>query len=185
MRKALRLEYLTVAWNIFEGLASVTIGILSGSVALVAYGLSSSLEVFTSGLVIWELKGVNKHREKLIGRLIGIAYLIVALFIFIDSTRSIVLEQRPDSSILGVLLVSASFIVMVILGLRKKALGKKMENRIFQAGARFTLVDAGLSFAVMAGLATNLIFGWWWMDFALALFLSGIAFSEGIGELLS
>jgi hypothetical protein len=37
----------------------------------------------------------------------------------------------------------------------------------------------------MIGLVANATLGWWWIDQSLALFLAGVAFSEGIGELMS
>ncbi|MBP6882106.1 MAG: cation transporter [Candidatus Levybacteria bacterium] len=185
LKKALRLEYLTIAWNVIEGVLSILIGVMSGSVALIAYGLSSSVEVFTSGLVVWDLKGTNKDREKISIRLIGCAYLIVALYIFIDATMSIVSQKHPEASPLGILVLIASFIIMLILGISKKRIAEKIQSHTFLAGAKFSLVDAGLSFTVMIGLLTNAVFGWWWMDQSLALFLAGVAFSEGIGELLS
>lgn len=185
LKKALRLEYLTIAWNVFEGISSILIGVLSGSVALIAYGLSSSIEVFTSGLVVWDLTGTNKNREKISIRLIGCAYLLVALYIFVDATRSIVSQRHPEVSLLGMIILILSFVVMIVLGFMKKNLAKRIGSPTFLAGAKFSLVDAGVSLTVLAGLITNALYGWWWMDQSLALFLSGVAFSEGIGELLS
>lgn len=63
-KKALLLEYLTIAWNILEGIVSMVIGLMVGSVSLFAYGLESSVEVFAASVTVWELKGTGKGREK-------------------------------------------------------------------------------------------------------------------------
>jgi divalent metal cation (Fe/Co/Zn/Cd) transporter len=50
--RALALEYATIGWNVFEGVSSVIVGLATGSVALVAYGMESSVEVFASSIVV-------------------------------------------------------------------------------------------------------------------------------------
>ena len=57
-----------------------------------------------------------------------------------------------------------------------------MGNLVVIADAKFTLVDAALSSSVLIGLILNMLFGWWWTDPALALFLAGAAFREGFKE---
>ena len=182
LKRALTLEYLTIAWNVFEGASSVLVGILTGSVALVAYGLESGVEVFASSVVIWELKGTGKGREKHALKMIGIAYLIVSLYIFIDASKSLFEGHHPDRSFIGIILMVVTIGIMGGLGISKRIVGGKMNSSTVLADAKFTLIDAFLSSTVLVGLLFNTLFGWWWMDQALALFLSGVAFREGIKE---
>jgi divalent metal cation (Fe/Co/Zn/Cd) transporter len=184
LNRALRLEYLTIAWNIFEGIVCIVIGFLSGSVALFAYGLESSVEVFASSVVIWELKGSGRGREKMALKMIGAAYLVVSAYIFVDAIKSIMDGDHPEASWTGIYFLVATAIVMTTLGLAKRKTGTKMKSASVLADAKFTLIDAALSTAVLVGLIVNSLFGWWWMDQALALFLAGAAFREGIKELL-
>jgi divalent metal cation (Fe/Co/Zn/Cd) transporter len=37
-RRALRLEYFTVAWNVIEAVVAITAGVIVGSVALIGFG---------------------------------------------------------------------------------------------------------------------------------------------------
>jgi hypothetical protein len=39
LRRGLRLEYLTVGWNIAEGVMAVGAGVLAGSIALIGFGV--------------------------------------------------------------------------------------------------------------------------------------------------
>ena len=87
---ALRLEYVTVGWNAIEGLAAIAAGLAASSVALVAFGLDSSVEVFASLVVVWELRGLDRGREWRALRLIGVGYLVVAAYIGWDATSAIV-----------------------------------------------------------------------------------------------
>ncbi|HSX09541.1 MAG TPA: cation transporter [Candidatus Saccharimonadales bacterium] len=181
-KKALLLEYITIAWNIFEGIVCVTIGLISGSVVLVAYGLESGVEVFASSLVVWDLKGKEKKREKLALKLIGGAYFVVSLYVFIDAALSLLHGEHPDKSIPGIIFIIATVIMMMILGLGKRKVGTQMKSDTVLADAKFTLIDGALAGTVLVGLVLNALFGWWWADQAMALFLSGVAFREGLRE---
>jgi divalent metal cation (Fe/Co/Zn/Cd) transporter len=48
VRRGLHLEYFTIAWNTLEALISIVAGWIAGSIALVAFGADSLIEV-TSG----------------------------------------------------------------------------------------------------------------------------------------
>jgi divalent metal cation (Fe/Co/Zn/Cd) transporter len=74
---------------------------------------------------------------------------------------------------------------MLLLGVLKNTVGKKLGDAVVIADAKFTLIDGALSSAVLLGLIMNYLFGWWWIDPALALFLAGAAFQEGLKEVVS
>lgn len=183
-KKALMLEYLTIAWNILEGLACISVGLFTGSVSLFAYGLESGVEVFASCTVVWQLKSTDKKREKIALKLIGLAYLIVSAYVFIDALSSLRDGHHAERSFLGVILMVITASAMLLLGLYKREVGEKMKSETVLADAKFTLIDSALSTTVLIGLFFNAFFGFWWMDQALALFLSGVAFREGIREVL-
>jgi divalent metal cation (Fe/Co/Zn/Cd) transporter len=182
--KALILEYLTIAWNILEGVVSIIIGLLIGSVSLLAYGLESSVEVFSSAVTVWELKGTGHGREKNALRMIGLAYLLVSAYVFFDAVRSLFKGIHPEGSIAGIIFMILTIIIMLSLGFMKRSVGKKIKNNVVLADAKFSIIDAALSGTVLIGLILNTLLGWWWTDQALALFLSGVAFREGMKELL-
>lgn len=184
LKKALSLEYLTIGWNVFEGLSSVWVGVLTGSISLFAYGLESIIEIFASSVVVWELKGVDRNREKSALKLIGFAYLAVSAYIFIVASKSLLERHHPDRSFIGIILMIATVMVMGLLGLAKKTMGRKLGSSTVVADAKFTLIDAALASTVLVGLLFNTLLGWWWTDQIIALFLSGVAFREGIREVL-
>jgi divalent metal cation (Fe/Co/Zn/Cd) transporter len=184
IKKALFLEYLTIVWNIFEGVSCVIVGTITGSISLIAYGLESGIEVFASSLVIWELKGSDPKREKIALKLIGLSYLLVSAYVFFDASKSLLEGHHPDRSFLGIILLAVTVVVMGSLGFAKKGVGEKLKSNTVLADAKFTLIDAALAGTVLVGLLFNTLFGFWWTDQALALFLAGVAFREGLRELL-
>lgn len=62
-RRGLRLEYLTVAWNVIEAVAAAAAGAAAKSIALVGFGLDSTVEIFAACVVIWQLRGIRDERE--------------------------------------------------------------------------------------------------------------------------
>lgn len=182
-RRALLAEYATIVWNVFEGAASIAAGIAAASVALVAFGLDSTVEVFASAVVVWELHGTTRERERLALKLIGIAYLVVALYVAQDAVRSLWGRHHPSPSPAGIALTAATVVVMTALALLKLRIGRALDSATVLADARFSLVDAGLAGTVLVGLSLNQVFGWWWADQALALLLAVLAAREGLEEL--
>lgn len=180
VRHGLRLEYVTLAWNVFEGATALAAGLVAHSVALTAFGLDSSLEVLASLVAIWQLKGSTGRRDRLALRLIGGCFLLVAGYVGVQATIDLVHKHHPGTSAIGVILTAAAAIVMLLLGTLKNRVGKELENPVLRAEARFSLVDAGLSLTVLMGLLLNLTLGWWWADAAAALVLAAYSLKEAI-----
>jgi len=55
LRRGRVLEYLTIIWNLLEGLISVAAGLGAGSVALVGFGFDSFIESASGGALLWRL----------------------------------------------------------------------------------------------------------------------------------
>ena len=178
-RRALALEFVTIAWNLLEGVLAIVAGLLAGSVALVAFGLDSSIEVFASAVVVWELRGVDRRRERRAVRAIGAAYLVVAVYILLDSGNALRIANRPEASPMGMLLLAATVLVMAVLGIAKLRVGRELHSATVTADGRFSLVDGSLAGAVLVGLALTALLGWWWADALLAIGISLLAFREG------
>ena len=56
LRRGLHLEYLTVGWNVIEGVIAIAAAAAAGSVALLGFGLDSFIESASGGVLIWRLR---------------------------------------------------------------------------------------------------------------------------------
>ena len=81
LRRGLRLEYVTIGWNLIEAFVAIGFGLAAGSIALVGFGFDSLIEVFAASVVIWELRGVGEHRERRALRLIAISFFVLAAYV--------------------------------------------------------------------------------------------------------
>ncbi len=178
-RRALALESATIAWNLLEGFLAIIAGVLAGSVALVAFGLDSSVEVFASAVVVWELRGVDRRRERRAVKAIGAAYIVVAVYVLLDAGNALRVANKPEASPIGMLLLAFTVIIMAALGIAKLRVGRELSSATVTADGRFSLVDGSLAGTVLVGLALTALLGWWWADALLAIGISLIAFREG------
>jgi hypothetical protein len=55
-RRGLRLEWATNVWNAMEVVVTISLGVQAGSLALIAFGLDSIIEIFASTVVIRNLR---------------------------------------------------------------------------------------------------------------------------------
>jgi len=55
-RRALRLEYFTIGWNVLEAIVAIGAGVVAGSVALVGFGVDSGIEVISAVGLWWRLR---------------------------------------------------------------------------------------------------------------------------------
>jgi divalent metal cation (Fe/Co/Zn/Cd) transporter len=188
LRHGLRLEVLTVGWNIVEGLIAIGAGIAGGSIALIGFGMDSFVESISGTVLIWRLReernGVDEERIELIERraewLVGLAFLMLAAYVTFEAVRSLLGGEAPDASPVGIVLTAVSIPVMLWLAAAKRRTGEALGSRALVADSKQTRACWYLSVVTLAGLAANAILGWWWADPVAALGISVLLVREGL-----
>ena len=114
-RKALLLSYITVGYNLFEGVVSILAGALAGSIALVGFGLDSFVESLSGGIMIWRFSKQGKisreeeeNIEKLATRLVGCTFFILGIYIIYESISKLVSREPPEPSLFGIIIAIIS-----------------------------------------------------------------------------
>ena len=184
VRRGLWLNYATLAYNTLEAVIALVSGLLAGSVVLVGFGVDSVIEVSASVAAQWRLRAdvdrTQRERvERLTARAIGISFIALALYVAVDSGKSLWLGERPDRSITGIAILTASVIVMPILARAKRRVAHGLESRALAADATQTSLCAWLSAIALVGVALNAALGWWWADPIAALAMVPIIAKEG------
>lgn len=179
LKQGLRLEYLTLGWNVIGSIIVILSGLQANSVALVGFAFDSLIEIGASTVVIWQLTGVSQRREKSALRLVGTAFFVLVTYILTHSLETLLAQARPNQSLIGIAWLAATFIVMLLLAWGKEVTGKKLNNPVLKTEARVTVVDAYLAGSVLVGLLLNTFFGWWWADPVAGLVIVFYGFKEG------
>ena len=177
LRRGLRLEYLTLSWNVVGVVILAIATIASGSVALAGFGVDSLIEIVASSVVVWELRGEQgSRREKLALRIIAVAFALLAVYIAVQAVVTLVGGSRPHRSMLGVVWLAVTVVAMWALAYGKDRTGVELQNKVLMTEARVTVIDGTLAGAVLIGVALNSAMGWWWADpiSALVILVYGI-----------
>jgi divalent metal cation (Fe/Co/Zn/Cd) transporter len=187
LRRGLRLEFLTVGWNIVEGIVAVAAGVAAGSIALIGFGVDSFVESISGAVLIWRL-GVeargNADEERIeqveqrAARLVAISFVILAAYVAFEALRSLVGQERPEASPVGIGLTALSIVVMLWLARAKRRTGEALGSRALIADSHQTFACWYLSVTTLAGLALNAAFGLWWADPLAALVIAGFLVKE-------
>ncbi len=182
--RGLKLSYFTIAYNTIEAMVALTAGVVSGSVALVGFGIDSAIEVTSSGASQWRLRrdlhvGKREHVELVTHRIIGWSFLILAAYITFESLYALIQKEAPDRSTLGVVILLLSIIVMPALARAKRNVARALESRALESDAKQASLCAYLSVIALAGVGLNALAGWWWADPLAALAMVPIVAMEG------
>ncbi len=186
IRRGLWLAGLTIAWNVIEAVVAVSAGIAAGSLALVAFGFDSIIEVLSAFVVVWQFRGelrggYDHERERRALRIIAITFFVLAAYVFFEASRDLFfVDSEADESIVGIVLAVLSLAVMPALAWAKRRTALALGSPTLRADAQETFLCAWLSAALLAGLVLNAAFGWWWADPIAAIAIAGLAIREGI-----
>lgn len=180
-RRARRLEWVTVGWNVGEFGITLALGLAARSLALVAYGLESCVEVFASVVVVWHLRdqGSALRSRRAMG-LVAVAFFGLAALLAAGAVRSLVLGTRPDDSPLGVAYLATAVVAMVLLARAKGRVGRDLADHPLEHEARITYLDAALAGGILLALVLDARLGWWWTDPLAALAVAALAVPEGV-----
>jgi cation diffusion facilitator family transporter len=188
IRRGLLLEYLTVGWNVLEGLIAIVAGLLSGSVALVAFGMDSLVEIISGLVLIWRLRAEDRgdldevaleRTERRAELLVGAAFMVLAAYVTIESLRSLLQAEAPEASPIGIVLTALSIVVMLWLARAKRETGEALGSRALIADSKQTRACWYLSAVALVGLGLNALLGWWWADPLAALAIAVLLVREG------
>jgi divalent metal cation (Fe/Co/Zn/Cd) transporter len=153
---------------------------LARSVALAGFGIDSVIEIFASLVVVWQLKAINRDKEQLAERLIGIAFFLLAAYLAIQSIIVLIAGFHPHTSPVGIAWLILTAAAMFLLAYGKGRTGAALDNPVLQKESKVTVVDGLLAVAVLIGLVLDAAVGWWWADPLAALVIVYYGAREGI-----
>ncbi len=192
---AASLEYLTLAWNVFEAVVAVSAALAAGSIALLGFGIDSVIETSSGLIVLWRLRVEAGHRapidvarlDRRAHRLVGLSLLLLAAYVAFEALRALVLHERPQPTVVGLVLTTVSLPVMLWLGRAKRRAARLVQSHAMESDAFQTTACMWLSAITLLGIGLNAVLGWSWADpvaaacMAYPLTREGLAAWRGLG----
>jgi divalent metal cation (Fe/Co/Zn/Cd) transporter len=183
IRQGQVLEGVTLGWNVLAIVTLTVAAFRARSVALGGFGLDSLIEIGASLVVLWELADRKARRRAKAVRLIGYAFVVLGVYLILQSAAVLLMGAHPRHSLLGIAWTAVTAVVMFLLAAGKRRVGTSMSNPVLLTEGRVTLIDGLLATAVLVGLVLNAAFNWWWADPLSALVVAAYAVYEAYGSL--
>jgi divalent metal cation (Fe/Co/Zn/Cd) transporter len=184
VNRGMRLEYVTVGWNVLEGLVAMLSGFAAGSVALIGFGVDSAIESGSGGILLWRLRAEQRGKnveevEKIALKMVAVSFFLLAAYVTFDATKTLMEKEQPRRSLIGIAISVLSLILMPLLAKAKRRTASQLNSAALHADSRQTSICAYLSAILVGGLLLNATLGWWWADPLAALVMVPIIVQEG------
>jgi divalent metal cation (Fe/Co/Zn/Cd) transporter len=186
IRRAFRLEWLSVGWMAVEAAVAIGSGIAARSITLVAFGLDSVIELASAGVLIWRLshelrfgREVSDEPEKTARLIAGGLLFALAAYVVAAAGWSLWRAEGEAFSWPGLAIALLSIPIMLMLAHRKLALADQLGSRALRADAAESVACLWLSVVVVVGLLAQLALGAWWIDAVTSLAIVWFLVKEG------
>ncbi|KPK64876.1 hypothetical protein AMJ83_01535, partial [candidate division WOR_3 bacterium SM23_42] len=186
-RRALLLEYFTVGYNLAEAFLSILFGQMANSIALIGFGLDSIVESLSGMVLVWRLRKHGKvspeyeeRVEKKAQQFVAVTFFLLGAYVLYESIDKLLGQEIPEPTLPGIIIAVVSLVVMPILMLQKYRLGQKIKSKALIADSKETLACAFLSVALLIGLGSNYLFGFWQADPIAGIIIMLFLVREGI-----
>jgi divalent metal cation (Fe/Co/Zn/Cd) transporter len=185
LQRGLRLEYLSLGWNVIAGAGAVITGLSTASLALLGFGLDVAIDSLASLILVWrffqEARGnaLSGQAEQKATRAVGVALLAAGLYIAGQAAHSLLTRTASGSSAVGVSIAVLSVCILPPLAYGKIRLASQLNSRALCGDGVLTAVGACLAAVALLGLLVNTFLGWWWADPLAALLITAVLLREG------
>lgn len=183
VRRVKNLSWLSLVWMTAEGVIGVTAGLAANSIALVGYGIDSTIAGIGSLVIIWRFTGRRANSaaaERRAQKLVAITFFLLAPYIAVEAVRRLLTGNEADGTWVGVGLAAVSIVLMPYFGHAKKRLGNRLQSSATTGEGIQNMLCGYLSLAILVGLGANAVFGLWWADPLVAFVVALAAVHGGI-----
>lgn len=182
---AVILAFITVFYNLAEGLISVYFGLQDETLSLFGFGIDSFVEVI-SGIGIWHMliriKNKGEERDEFENtalRITGTAFYILAAGLTATAIFNIYINHKPETTFWGIVISLISIITMSVLIFFKMKVGRALNSKALIADANCTKTCLYLSIILLAASVGYELTGLGGIDSAGAFFIAYFSYKEG------
>jgi divalent metal cation (Fe/Co/Zn/Cd) transporter len=171
INQAFRLEYLTLAWMMLEAGVAIGSGIAAGSLALIAFGVDSLIELASACVLVWRLTVELRHgqtfaerAERIASRIGGALLFALAAYVVVSAGWKLWTQQGAEFSLPGLVISVLAIPIMYFLSRRKLRVASALGSSALRADAVESIKCGWLAFVVVGALMAQFLIGAWWVD---------------------
>ena len=173
LRRGLWVEYASLAWMLVESLVAISGGLIAGSLALLAFGGDSFIELISSYAVAVYIRNLLRNPEatrrevgsEQIERFATLLLISLIPMIALGGIYSYVSRIEPQSSLAGIAIAGGAIVIMPVLWFEKKRIGKQADCRPLSIDAIESATCFLMSVALLGGLLVNYFIHVPWIDY--------------------
>ena len=170
---------ITVAWILVECSVALSASLRSHSVALLAFGSDSFIELLSALIVLAQFGSVARLNQRTANRFAAALLFVLTGFVAISSAVALLNHVRPETSVMGMAITIGALVLMPVLARSKRRKARELNNRAMAADATQSAICAYLAAVTLVSLAFNAMFHISWLDPVAALGALPLLIVEG------
>lgn len=124
------------------------------------FGLDSIVEVSSGLIILWQFRHpMPEARERRALRLIALSFFALAVYVTLESVRTLLGSGEAHPSNTGIGIAAASLVIMPALSWAQRRTGRELGSGSVVADSRQTLLCTYLSAVLLGGLVLNAMLG--------------------------
>lgn len=173
------LQGITILWMIVECGVSLFAARSARSVAMLAFGGDSLVELLSATVVLFSFIPKSSLSKERAARWAGVLLFALAVAVAIMSIAALVRRTAPDTSFSGIVITAAALLVMPMLAWLKRITARSTHSRALAADSVQSATCAYLAAITLIGLGMNAAFHLGWIDALAGLAALPILIIEG------
>ena len=131
---ALWLTWTSIVWGTVSGALSVTVGLLDGSLGVLALGLNVLADVTGSAVLVWRFRaelrhsGLGSNAEARAAVIIAAALGTVSLILAVSAVHALAVGSHPGHSTVGIVVAGLAVVVLSPLAYGKRRVAAQLEQ---------------------------------------------------------
>jgi divalent metal cation (Fe/Co/Zn/Cd) transporter len=185
LRLAIALSILSIGINGVLGGTAVLVGLASGSLSLLGFGLDAAIDSAASVALVWRFRTEVRepHRAERIEALaetaVGVVMFVLAAFLAVSAIGALTSNAQPEPSDIRTVLLVAALLVLPPLAIAKHRVARRLGSGALRADSILTAIAAVLALIGLGSLALEELVHVTWGDAAGALVIAVIIAREG------
>jgi divalent metal cation (Fe/Co/Zn/Cd) transporter len=174
-----RVQAATLLWMLVECSVALYAAARARSVALLAFGSDSLVELLSASLVLMQFGSRWRIAPGTAGRLAGWLLFVLAGVVVAVSASSLYFGVHAEQSVLGLAVTAGALVLMPLLAALKRKKARETGNVALAADATQSATCAYLAACTLSSLLIGMLFHIRWIDSVAALCAVPVLVVEG------
>jgi divalent metal cation (Fe/Co/Zn/Cd) transporter len=174
VRAARQISTISLVWTLTASTAAIVVGLIANSLALIAFGAIGYVDAVADVALVYHFGRGLKHDElsaryeRLAHRIVTVGLFGVGIATIAVSVLRLATGREGDASLAALMLASFSFLALIALARRKRAVAERVQSEALRADSRLSGVGALHAAIAIGGVAATTWLAWHWADAAAA-----------------